>query len=291
MPATQLLEWRGEDVSVAQIAEALARLRASSDYGPLLRTSVMTHLVWAPSEWRAAASATLAGLEERHPSRTVMLLPEPDANVDRIDAEATVRGFELEGLERQVSTEVVSIRLLGERAFAPASVVQPLLRSDLPVFLRWRGEPDFGSEEWEQLTTVADRVVVDSGEWRNHRRAYPRLAELFEQRAVSDIAWRRTLPWRRRLAGEWPRLDGVRELRVVGPRAEALLLAGWLRSRLEREVLLVHEPAERLELVAADGGELVPPEEEQVTPSDLLSAELDTFGRDRIYEAAALAAR
>ena len=42
---------------------------------PELRTSTMTHLVWCPPEWRAKARATLAGLLERHPARTIFLIP------------------------------------------------------------------------------------------------------------------------------------------------------------------------------------------------------------------------
>ena len=118
-----------------------------------------------------------------------------------------------------------------------------------------------------------------------------RLAELFERTAVSDIAWQRILNWRRCLAARWPGIASLRELHVVGPKAQALLLAGWLRSRLDREVRLAYEPAEELERVAVDGEELRPPRRERPTPSDLLSQELDVFGRDPVYEAAARAAR
>jgi hypothetical protein len=42
--------------------------------------------------------------------------------------------------------------------------------------------------------------------------------------------------------------------------------------------------------VRLDGEEVPAPRDEPLTPSDLLSAELDKLARDRIYEAAALAA-
>jgi hypothetical protein len=71
--------------------------------------------------------------------------------------------------------------------------------------------------------------------------------------------------------------------------ADATLLGGWLGSRLDRKVELVHEPADDLESVSVDGAACpVPPE--HPSPSDLLSAELDEFSRDPVYEAAALAA-
>ena len=71
-----------------------------------------------------------------------------------------------------------------------------------------------------------------------------------------------------------------------GPLAEATLLAGWLRSRLDRDVELEHHEADSLEQVEIDGRECPTPVE-RLSGSDLLSAELDEFGRDRVYEAAA----
>jgi hypothetical protein len=91
------------------------------------------------------------------------------------------------------------------------------------------------------------------------------------------------------LAGMWPRIAEASELRVAGPVAEAALLGGWLRSRLGCELALVHEEAGEVELVAVDGEACRAPAE-QASPSDLLSAELDVFGRDPVYEAAAVAA-
>ena len=46
---------------------------------------------------------------------------------------------------------------------------------------------------------------------RRARRPIARLAELFERVAVSDIAFSRTLPWRRRLAELWPGIEHDRE--------------------------------------------------------------------------------
>jgi glucose-6-phosphate dehydrogenase assembly protein OpcA len=267
------------------------REATSGTVHPALRTSVMTHTVWAPGEWTEKAMATLEALGERHPSRTIVLIPEPEARHDRIDAVAELRTFDLEGSARTVSTEVVRIWLRGERAYAPASVVSPLLVSDLPVFLRWRGEPPWGADELEQLVDLTDRLVVDSFEWKQLPRAYGRLAAVFDRTACSDIAWRRTLHWRRSLAELWPGIAELRELEVTGPKADALLLGGWLRSRLAREVRLQHEPAETIERIAVDGEEVEPPLVERDEPGALLSAELDLFGRDRIYEAAVAAAR
>jgi glucose-6-phosphate dehydrogenase assembly protein OpcA len=285
-------EWVGEDVAVADVERALWELRdasAQSTEGPDLRTSVMTHLAWVPTEWREAAVETLAGLGERHPSRGILLFPEPSAS-DGIDAKVSVLAFPQRGGRRHVAAEVIQLTLRGRRATAPASIVTQLLVTDLPVFLRWRGELPFGSLELEQMVGVCDRLVVDSREWKDTAGAYRELEPLFEQAAVSDIAWRRTRPWRRALAGLWPEIAEAHELRVTGPLAEALLLVGWLRSRLERACELVHEDVPTIESVAVDGTVVSAPGDETESSSDLLSAELDELSRDEIYEGAVRAA-
>jgi glucose-6-phosphate dehydrogenase assembly protein OpcA len=278
---TRLEEWCGDDTTVAEIEQALAELREESD----LRTSVMTHTAWVPEEWLAAARETLAGLAERHPSRTIILVPRPDEE-DALDARVSLECFPLSGEERHVCSEVIELHLKGRRAEAPASIVLPLLLPDIPVFLRWRGRPPFGSDVLDELVGIVDRLVVDSREWDEPREGLLSLAELFDRTAVSDIAWARTLPWRAALARLWPGVADTSELRVEGPKNEALLLAGWLRSRLGHDVGLLHEPAAEVERVAVDGEDVPPPTEPRRSASDLLSDELDRFSGDPVYEAA-----
>jgi hypothetical protein len=285
--------WSGTDVKVSQIERALGELRRADlqDEVPDLRTSVMTHLAWVPGDWVEAATRTLEGLAERHPSRTILLLADPDADPDGIDAEVFVRCFAFPGLEQLVSTEVIQLRLRGKRTEAPASIVSPLLLHDLPVFLRWRGMPEFGGRAFEQLVDVVDRLIVDSTEWPRLPAPYGRLAEVFDRTAVSDIAWARTERWRRQLATMWPAIADLRRLRVTGTAAQAHLLAGWLRSRLDRpEIELEHEPDDHLVGVEVDGEPAPFPPGDAPPPSELLSDELDRYGRDRVYEAAARAA-
>jgi glucose-6-phosphate dehydrogenase assembly protein OpcA len=285
----QAAEWSGEDVSIGDVISALHRLRnesAGETQGPDLRTSVMTHLAWVPPAWQEAAVETLAGLGDRHPSRGILLFPE-ESGTDGIDARVSVLAFPLSHQRRHIAAEVIELHLRGHMTDAPASIIMPLLVTGLPVFLRWRGRPPFGERTVEQLVDVCDRLIVDSSEWPDVPGAYRELP--FDRTACSDIAWRRTEPWRRVLAGRWPEIAEVGELKVAGPVAEASLLAGWLRSRLGHDVKLVHEETAKLDSVAIDGEPCGPPHE-LLSGSDLLSAELDEFGRDPVYEAAAQAA-
>jgi glucose-6-phosphate dehydrogenase assembly protein OpcA len=276
--------------SVAEIERELAGLRAAELADEtMLRTSVLTHIAWAPAEWRDQAAGTLAGLAERHPSRTILAFPEPDADEDAIRAEVDLRCFSLPGQEHHVCSEVIELHLLGRRCEAPASVLAPLLIVDLPAFLRWRGPPPFGEPAFEGLADLVDRLVVDSAEWPGPAEGDRALAAYFDRVAVSDIGWARTRPWRAAVAELWPDVAEARGLRARGPLAEALLLAGWLRSRLRRSVELEHEPADELERVSVDGRDAVPAPGPRPSGSDLLSEELDRFGRDPVYEAAAQA--
>jgi Glucose-6-phosphate dehydrogenase subunit len=265
--------WADDCATIEEIEEALAELRLRVGHGgaPDLRTSVLTHMAWVPQEWQAAATEALAGLGEQHPSRTLLLFPQPEEG-DRLAAKVFLECHPLEDETRQLCNEVVELGLGGPRTEAPASVAMPLLLPDLPVFLRWRGRPAFRTEQFRQMLAIVDRLIVDSAEWPDVPGAYAELEELFETAAVSDIAWRRTLPWREALARGWPAVPD----RIAGPPAETALLAGWLRSRAGVDV--EREPADDI------------PHGEELKPSDLLSEELDIFERDPVYEDAAKSA-
>jgi hypothetical protein len=269
--------------SVREIERELSALRAApATSAPFQRTSVMTHTAWVPEEWVEAAEDVLSGLAERHPSRTVVLIPKPDEE-DGLEGEVEVDVYPV-GEGRQICTETIRIRLKGPRAAAPASVVQPLLLPDLPAFLRWRGLPPFGEHYFEGLIDVVDRLVVDSTEWPDLPESYSGLIEIFDRVTVSDIAWARTSRWRPQLASLWPDIAKVKRIRVTGTAAQAQLLAGWLRSRLGHAVELEHDPSDRLVGVELDGEPAPFPPGDPPAGSDLLSEELDKFGRDRVYE-------
>jgi hypothetical protein len=286
--------WSGEDVKLAEVERSLAQLRfgaSAEGMPPNLRTSVMTHIAWVPEPWVDRARAALAGMAERHPSRTILLVPEPGAGESRIDARVSLECYPVPDVDRNVCSEVIELTLLGERANVPASIVQPLLISDLPVFLRWRGEPPWGAPELEQLVDLTDRLVVDTTEWDGLPGPYRRLVELFERTAVSDIAWERTSRWRALLATLWPGIAGVGTIRVHGTAAQGHLLCGWLRSRLGRDdIRLELVEADKLEGIELDGEPAPFPPGDPPSPSDVLSEELDRFTRDRIYEEAVSAA-
>jgi hypothetical protein len=284
LSVTAVDEWAGQDVTVDDVERAIGMLRAGGDSEVELRTSVMTHIAWVPPRWVEEAWETFTGLGERYPSRTILLLPQGE-EADGLDARVSLQCFPAGANE--VCTELVELTLRGLRAEAPASIVAPLLLPDLPVFLRWRGQPPFGEKMLERLAGLVDRFIVNSREWDDLPASYGPLADHFgPELAVSDIVWTRGLPWRAACASQWPAIGEIETVRIKGPLPDSLLLVGWLRSRLKRSIALEHEPADNVESVEGDNVTVPPPHEPPTRPGELLSQELDRFGRDRIYEEA-----
>ena len=221
---------------------------------------MMTHVVWAPPQWAAAARKTLAGLEERHPSRTILLVPEPRRG-GRDRRRRLVALLRDRGRRRaRCAREVIELRLRRRaRRGIPASVVLPLLISDLPTFCRWRGEPPWGEPELEQLVDVCDRLVVDSAEWRGLPGATR------GSRSSSTGSPSPTSRWRGRSAGAagsrrcGPRSADREALRdrAAGRRAPARRLAA-LAAAASR-CSSTHRAAAELERVAVDGEPVAPP--------------------------------
>ena len=220
---TGLTSIRAIEAELATLSEAAAPPGETTT----LRTRVMTHVAWVPAAWEQAARGVLAGAR-----RAASVADDPAAAGPRGGRERDRSRCRSPLLCRRWPepvrcSEVVTIRLKGSAASAPASVVQPLLVSDLPAFLRWRGPLPLAAPELEQLVDVVERLIVDSREWEDPESGYRELPTLFSRVAVSDIAWARIEPWRLALSHMWRgrRGESPPRHRPRGRRASALALA------------------------------------------------------------------
>lgn len=271
--------WGTEVPSVAALERELGRLRrmaganAKEQGRTVARAAVLNLVVYADREIHArrAASST-ARLSDRHPSRAIIVFGDrarDGGSSDRARDGANV-AVELRchaprtDASAQVCYEQIFARVRGDADDRVASVVIPLLVPDLAVFLWWTGTPPADARRFDDLLAVADRLIVDSADFARPDRTLPRLADLATTNrghrfGITDLNWTRLTPWRELIAAffdvdEWrPCLDaviGVRvgfsvdaDGRVIHP-SQALLLVGWLASRLGWQVVERFAPSE-----------------------------------------------
>jgi hypothetical protein len=157
--------------------------------------------------------------------------------------------------------EEVEIDMGPEHLARLQSIIDPVIVSELPTMV-WA--PHGHDEALDALIELADVVLFDSDDSPDVVEAFDRARQLLHSAYVVDLAWLRTTPWRERLAScfDLPlRLASLREVEELEIRhrqssvASALLLAGWMSSRLRWE----HQ---RLELwdgrvVSGDGGVVI----------------------------------
>ena len=142
MSARTAREWSGVDVTISAVDAELAHLRRETvgdDGQPHQRTSVMTHIAWVPPELGRGGRADAGGA--RRAASLADGHPRADARTSPTGSTRGSRSGRSRSAIARSRSEVIELTLRGERSLAPASVVLPLAISDLPVFLRWRGEP------------------------------------------------------------------------------------------------------------------------------------------------------
>ncbi|HYE79562.1 MAG TPA: glucose-6-phosphate dehydrogenase assembly protein OpcA, partial [bacterium] len=229
---SELGTWRGEDVRVGEVLEALMTLR-HAERKATTRTSVV-NLVVVPSDEVEAERACTAmhELGARHPGRIVALLPDDGRKHEGMDAEVTLHAQEWLG--HAVWSDDVRLWPRGPVMDHLDSLIEPLTLPDLPIAVWYVGRLPSPTDS---LVQAADSVIVDAKE-AGGREAWKLIADLSRLRPVVDLCWVRLQPWRELLAALFeapplqPYLGGVRGVSVTGKPGSRHLMAGWLSSRL-----------------------------------------------------------
>jgi len=249
--------WGARTDSVSALERELARLRRSSgahakEHGvPVARASVLNLVVFATREIHARrAAATIDQLATRHPSRAIVIVADREPGGGTPELEMHCHLSHPDGAQ-QVSYEQILIRARGAADRRLVSAVIPLLLPDLPVFLWWTETPPLDLPFFDDLLRLANRLIVDSGDFARPDRTLPRLhavARAGDRRyGVTDFNWTRITPWRELVmqffdVPAWrPFLDTITGIRVgfavdadgreIHP-SQALLFIAWLASRL-----------------------------------------------------------
>jgi glucose-6-phosphate dehydrogenase assembly protein OpcA len=254
-------ESRGVDV--ARLERELAAMWRESAAGDgegaseagVTRVCVANLIVYAPRhEGREKIDEVLDAVTEQTPTRAVVLLADTEAADPRLDAYVSTRCQAAPRGGKQVCGEQVTIEAGGGALEHLATAAEPLLVPDIPTFLWWKDIPHYEDKLFARLVELCERVVIDSAAFDHPREDLRRVARLLKEHprlAVSDLTWGRLTTWRNLLASFWDvpdyrehldRLDSV-EIEYAPPAAapgqisaQALLLAGWLGSRLGWEL-------------------------------------------------------
>jgi glucose-6-phosphate dehydrogenase assembly protein OpcA len=310
--------WGAPVASIASLEQELLRLRraasahAKEQGRTIARAAVLNLVVYADREMHArrAAASTLR-LSDRHPSRAIVILGDRDrdgtdvavqlhCHVPRTDETA------------QICYEQILARVKGDADERVASVVIPLLVPDLPVFLWWTGTPPHDTRRFDDLIALADRLIVDSADFARPDQTLAVIADLARTHVgrkfgVTDLNWTRLTPWRELVAAffdvdTWrPCLDHIIGVRVgfsvdmdgrdIHP-SQALLLVGWLASRLGWQTVDALAPSEAggllFTMANADGAPIVvrvrPRFESGIEPGDTSGVRIQAKHGNDLYE-------
>lgn len=235
------------EIHPAHIAAVLEQLwRESSDGADALIVQVRTLnlLVFVPS---ALASAELNRAIDsssiRHPGRTIAMLASQEPRAPRAQVVIACR---LGSGGKQICGEQITITS-GDGGAPLPSIAASLLAPGVPTYLWWHGDPPFDSALWTAFDEITDRVIVDSRSWSSPLALLPRLRDAMQHGppglAWADLLWTELTPWRRFVAQSFdlpdalPRLSHLRRVEIEHAanepgRVAALLLTGWLASRL-----------------------------------------------------------
>jgi glucose-6-phosphate dehydrogenase assembly protein OpcA len=324
--------WEQRATSVRAIAAHLASLWSApprtdgaepliTEKGlPHARASVLNLIVTVVDA--AAADRvvrTLVDLGVRHPSRALVIVPEPHGDGAPLDARISTHCHDAAGEGDRICYEEVVLSVRGDAAAHLSGIVAPLLIHDLPTHVWWPGDPPFHDPVFDQLVEMSDRVVVDSADFGDMLSGLRRLANLRRKSGVGDLSWER-LSWWQELTAQFfdaPRfrryLPNLSRLQVryavqppasnrheedaevapgtSAPMTQALLYAGWIATRLgwrrHKTLAALDDGGFRLRLEGrhemVDLSVAAVPTDE-VRPGELMSVRLRSLGETGVAE-------
>ncbi|TDD59861.1 OxPP cycle protein OpcA [Kribbella antibiotica] len=283
------------DTTSSGIASALLKARRSAGSPAMGMVGTIVVVVDEASHHDAMKAANEAGRE--HPSRVLVAILRPGRGATGLDAEVRVG----EG----VPGEAVLLRLHGELARVPESVITPLLLPDSPVVVWWPGGgPKVPAED--PLGKLARRRVTDAASGRRATVDFPARAEGYAP-GDTDFAWTRLTPWRALMAAaldQYPTKVLAAEVVSAKGNPSADLMAAWLQCRLGVPVehknsrgpgitavrmftasgpIALTRPDGSVATFSIPGAPDRPVALKRRTPSELLSEELRRLDPDDVY--------
>jgi glucose-6-phosphate dehydrogenase assembly protein OpcA len=229
--------------------------------GELMRANTLNLIAVADDEDIARMiTSTLSQLSDFLPSRTIIFITAPSApRTNTWHVEVQLNEGESSGDGPAIRFETITISVDPKMGGYLASLVAPLLISELPTFLWWPTGDFIGNTLFTDIVEVVDRLILDSARLGNDARALAQMRTLMDDEddpELGDFTWIRLQPWRQLTAQFFdpievqPCLDEIAQVNIAYAQhredngsglAAALLIIGWLGTRLDWEVI---EPME-----------------------------------------------
>jgi glucose-6-phosphate dehydrogenase assembly protein OpcA len=197
-----VLRWTGKDVDLTNVQRELSslwkQLAQSQDRTSPVRTHVFNLLVYAADADDAdRIEESLEHLDDRQPSRTIILYGDRSPGDATINAEVSVTCPAGSGDRPPRCFERITVCASGRAADHLDSVAAPLLISELRTYLWWPGQPPFGYRAFHRLLNLTDQLVVDSSQFISPADGLTDLARLSSgNQGVNDFHWARLVAWR-----------------------------------------------------------------------------------------------
>lgn len=219
------------DTTTAKISKALVRIREEG--GAVALGRVLTLIISSTLGHEEEAIEAANDASREHPMRVIVVStqdligsePRPDP---RVDAEIRVGGD-------AGASEVILLRVYGDAASDPESLVTGLLLPDAPVVAWWPGTaPTVPADS--PLGRIAYRRITDASAQPDPQAALHRLRDSYRP-GDTDFAWTRLTLWRTQLAAvlDQPPYEPITAVEVSGAAysPSTTLLAAWLQLQLK----------------------------------------------------------
>ena len=217
------------DTTTAKISKALVRIREEG--GAVALGRVLTLIIASTLGHEEEAIEAANDASREHPMRVIVVSTQDDdatGATARLDAEIRVGGD-------AGASEVIVLRVFGEAASDPESLVTGLLLPDAPVVAWWPG-PAPAVPADSPLGRIAYRRITDASTQPDPQSALHQLCTSYRP-GDTDFAWTRLTLWRAQLAAvlDQPPFEPITAIHVSGAEASpsTTLLAAWLQMQLQ----------------------------------------------------------
>src|SRR5271154_1448223 len=262
MSATSDAVWSEQGTTPDEIEMALRKLlmERHAENEKFLPARVLNMIAFVDREWSGEIANRLRGVERYHASRLVVLAYEPKR--ERLDARVMIASEgDPDAGELALLRETVIVELGDRHLDDLLTIADPLVVSDLPTLL-W--SPHGHPEAVQALLPLAQATLLDSVDDPVWREAIDRANTLSDLLYVVDLAWLRSTPWRERIAAPFDPPALRSELETIASitirhhpdsTVAAMLLIGWLASRLGWRLTPLRADGEVLSGAAQAGGQ------------------------------------